>query len=257
MRSQKIRRRPESCHAYHPEVSPHCRLLTIEPPCCQKDQLSNCRLNFISPLQENANDCGGASVISLSASLFLACLSFFPLVSWWWTTLLLQPFSHNDGKDNGSADVFGYWTPEVDLFLKMNRHLTSTGQSLCVSFLFCTFWWQNVSPWINFAEHIQMCTLRAVASVHTSKALFSRLSCIEWTSLPWNTGTTMVGLHVTNIVALSQKMMLHSVSSVSSQRISANTGSLLQSDIDFRPFLKELHNERHIRPIGIIYVYFD
>lgn len=49
MRSQKIRRRPESCHAYHP--------------------------------QENANDCGGASVISLSASLFLACLSFSALAS--------------------------------------------------------------------------------------------------------------------------------------------------------------------------------
>uniref|UniRef100_A0A8C2ZDR2 Calcium voltage-gated channel auxiliary subunit alpha2delta 4 n=1 Tax=Cyclopterus lumpus TaxID=8103 RepID=A0A8C2ZDR2_CYCLU len=49
MRSQKIRRRPESCHAYHP--------------------------------QENANDCGGASVISLSAALFLTCLSFLTLVS--------------------------------------------------------------------------------------------------------------------------------------------------------------------------------
>ncbi|XP_068163481.1 voltage-dependent calcium channel subunit alpha-2/delta-4 [Antennarius striatus] len=49
MRSQKIRRRPESCHAYH--------------------------------AQENANDCGGASVISLSASLFLSCLSFRTLVS--------------------------------------------------------------------------------------------------------------------------------------------------------------------------------
>ncbi|XP_054480417.1 voltage-dependent calcium channel subunit alpha-2/delta-4 [Anoplopoma fimbria] len=49
MRSQKIRRRPESCHAYHP--------------------------------QENANDCGGASAISLSASLFLTCLSFLTLVS--------------------------------------------------------------------------------------------------------------------------------------------------------------------------------
>ncbi|KAJ0057366.1 hypothetical protein NL108_005277, partial [Boleophthalmus pectinirostris] len=42
MRSQKIRRRPESCHAYHP--------------------------------QENANDCGGASSVSLSAFLFLLCL---------------------------------------------------------------------------------------------------------------------------------------------------------------------------------------
>ncbi|XP_069020839.1 voltage-dependent calcium channel subunit alpha-2/delta-4 isoform X3 [Embiotoca jacksoni] len=49
MRSQKIRRRPGSCHAYHP--------------------------------QENANDCGGASFISLSASLFLMCLSFTALVS--------------------------------------------------------------------------------------------------------------------------------------------------------------------------------
>ncbi|XP_057712110.1 voltage-dependent calcium channel subunit alpha-2/delta-4 isoform X3 [Corythoichthys intestinalis] len=41
MRSQKIRRRPESCHSYHP--------------------------------QENANDCGGASAASLSAFLFLVC----------------------------------------------------------------------------------------------------------------------------------------------------------------------------------------
>ncbi|XP_029317836.1 voltage-dependent calcium channel subunit alpha-2/delta-4 [Cottoperca gobio] len=49
MRSQKIRRRPESCHAYHS--------------------------------QENANDCGGASFIYLSASLFLVCLSFSALVS--------------------------------------------------------------------------------------------------------------------------------------------------------------------------------
>uniref|UniRef100_A0A673MAS1 Voltage-dependent calcium channel subunit alpha-2/delta-4-like n=1 Tax=Sinocyclocheilus rhinocerous TaxID=307959 RepID=A0A673MAS1_9TELE len=42
MRSQKIRRRPESCHAYHP--------------------------------QENAKDCGGAAAISLSIMLFLASL---------------------------------------------------------------------------------------------------------------------------------------------------------------------------------------
>nr|XP_019947682.1 PREDICTED: voltage-dependent calcium channel subunit alpha-2/delta-4-like [Paralichthys olivaceus] len=49
MRSQKIRRRPESCHAYHP--------------------------------QENANDCGRASFISLSVSLFFICLSFSAIVS--------------------------------------------------------------------------------------------------------------------------------------------------------------------------------
>uniref|UniRef100_A0A3Q1G682 Calcium voltage-gated channel auxiliary subunit alpha2delta 4 n=1 Tax=Acanthochromis polyacanthus TaxID=80966 RepID=A0A3Q1G682_9TELE len=49
MRSQKIRRRPESCHSFHP--------------------------------QENADDCGGASFISLSTSLFFACLSFAALVS--------------------------------------------------------------------------------------------------------------------------------------------------------------------------------
>ncbi|XP_075327902.1 voltage-dependent calcium channel subunit alpha-2/delta-4 isoform X1 [Odontesthes bonariensis] len=49
MRSQKIRRRPESCHAYH--------------------------------AHENANDCGGASFISLSAFLLLVCLSFAALVS--------------------------------------------------------------------------------------------------------------------------------------------------------------------------------
>ncbi|XP_030621099.1 voltage-dependent calcium channel subunit alpha-2/delta-4 [Chanos chanos] len=42
MKSQKIRRRPESCHAYHPH--------------------------------ENAKDCGGASEISLSVALFFASL---------------------------------------------------------------------------------------------------------------------------------------------------------------------------------------
>uniref|UniRef100_A0A673H5I2 Calcium channel, voltage-dependent, alpha 2/delta subunit 4a n=1 Tax=Sinocyclocheilus rhinocerous TaxID=307959 RepID=A0A673H5I2_9TELE len=46
--SQKIRRRPESCHAYHP--------------------------------QENAKDCGGAAAISLSIMLFLACLSVSALI---------------------------------------------------------------------------------------------------------------------------------------------------------------------------------
>ncbi|KAM9845925.1 voltage-dependent calcium channel subunit alpha-2/delta-4 [Aulostomus maculatus] len=49
MRSQKIRRRPESCHSYHPH--------------------------------ENANDCGGASTISLSAFLFLISLSVSALLS--------------------------------------------------------------------------------------------------------------------------------------------------------------------------------
>ncbi|KAJ0015593.1 hypothetical protein NQD34_009213 [Periophthalmus magnuspinnatus] len=43
MRSQKIRRRPESCHAYHP--------------------------------QENAHDCGGASAASPSSLLFLLASS--------------------------------------------------------------------------------------------------------------------------------------------------------------------------------------
>ncbi|KAJ8386914.1 hypothetical protein AAFF_G00165110 [Aldrovandia affinis] len=43
MRSQKIRRRPTSCHAFHP--------------------------------QENAKDCGGASEISLSVALFLVSLA--------------------------------------------------------------------------------------------------------------------------------------------------------------------------------------
>uniref|UniRef100_A0A3B5M9T9 Calcium voltage-gated channel auxiliary subunit alpha2delta 4 n=1 Tax=Xiphophorus couchianus TaxID=32473 RepID=A0A3B5M9T9_9TELE len=49
MRSQKIRRRPESCHSYHP--------------------------------QENANDCGGASFLRLSGPLLLLCLSRAALVS--------------------------------------------------------------------------------------------------------------------------------------------------------------------------------
>ncbi|XP_069048199.1 voltage-dependent calcium channel subunit alpha-2/delta-4 isoform X3 [Lepisosteus oculatus] len=43
MRSQKIRRRPDSCHAFHPE--------------------------------ENAEDCGGASAISLSLALFISSLA--------------------------------------------------------------------------------------------------------------------------------------------------------------------------------------
>ncbi|XP_038843651.1 voltage-dependent calcium channel subunit alpha-2/delta-4-like, partial [Salvelinus namaycush] len=43
MKSQKVRRRPESCHAYHP--------------------------------QENAKECGDASQIYLSVSLFLTCLT--------------------------------------------------------------------------------------------------------------------------------------------------------------------------------------
>uniref|UniRef100_A0A8C6US31 Calcium channel, voltage-dependent, alpha 2/delta subunit 4a n=1 Tax=Neogobius melanostomus TaxID=47308 RepID=A0A8C6US31_9GOBI len=49
MRSQKIRRRPESCHAYHE--------------------------------QENANDCGGAAAASLSALLFLFCLVTLAIAS--------------------------------------------------------------------------------------------------------------------------------------------------------------------------------
>uniref|UniRef100_A0A3Q3ATZ8 Calcium voltage-gated channel auxiliary subunit alpha2delta 4 n=1 Tax=Kryptolebias marmoratus TaxID=37003 RepID=A0A3Q3ATZ8_KRYMA len=49
MRFQKIRRRPESCHSYHP--------------------------------QENADDCGGASFTRLSASLLLICVSFAALAS--------------------------------------------------------------------------------------------------------------------------------------------------------------------------------
>ncbi|KAM9328053.1 LOW QUALITY PROTEIN: voltage-dependent calcium channel subunit alpha-2/delta-4 [Pholidichthys leucotaenia] len=49
MQSQKLRRRPESCHSYHP--------------------------------QENADDCGGASFISLSRRLFFICLCFAALVS--------------------------------------------------------------------------------------------------------------------------------------------------------------------------------
>ncbi|XP_054656519.1 voltage-dependent calcium channel subunit alpha-2/delta-4 isoform X1 [Dunckerocampus dactyliophorus] len=51
MRSQKIRRRPESCHAYHP--------------------------------QENANDCGGASAASLSAFLVLLCPPIATFLSLW------------------------------------------------------------------------------------------------------------------------------------------------------------------------------
>ncbi|CAI5636014.1 unnamed protein product [Oreochromis niloticus] len=49
MKSQKVRRRPESCHSYH--------------------------------AQENADDCGGASFISPSTSVFFMCLLFAALVS--------------------------------------------------------------------------------------------------------------------------------------------------------------------------------
>uniref|UniRef100_A0AAV2IZ65 Voltage-dependent calcium channel alpha-2/delta subunit conserved region domain-containing protein n=1 Tax=Knipowitschia caucasica TaxID=637954 RepID=A0AAV2IZ65_KNICA len=51
MRSQKIRRRPESCHAYHE--------------------------------QENANDCGGASAASLTTWLFFLCCVASVLVPSW------------------------------------------------------------------------------------------------------------------------------------------------------------------------------
>uniref|UniRef100_A0A3Q2P7H3 VWFA domain-containing protein n=1 Tax=Fundulus heteroclitus TaxID=8078 RepID=A0A3Q2P7H3_FUNHE len=48
MKSQKVRRRPESCHAYHPK--------------------------------EDAKECGGASAISLSLPLFSASLLFSPVL---------------------------------------------------------------------------------------------------------------------------------------------------------------------------------
>uniref|UniRef100_A0A8C4NR11 VWFA domain-containing protein n=1 Tax=Dicentrarchus labrax TaxID=13489 RepID=A0A8C4NR11_DICLA len=51
MKSQKVRRRPESCHAYHPK--------------------------------ENAKECGGASAISLSLSLFSAALLVSSLLHRW------------------------------------------------------------------------------------------------------------------------------------------------------------------------------
>ncbi|XP_014875448.1 voltage-dependent calcium channel subunit alpha-2/delta-4-like isoform X2 [Poecilia latipinna] len=51
MKSQKVRRRPESCHSYHPK--------------------------------ENAKDCGGASAISMSLRLFAASLLFSVLLLQW------------------------------------------------------------------------------------------------------------------------------------------------------------------------------
>uniref|UniRef100_A0A3B5LPC6 Voltage-dependent calcium channel alpha-2/delta subunit conserved region domain-containing protein n=1 Tax=Xiphophorus couchianus TaxID=32473 RepID=A0A3B5LPC6_9TELE len=50
MKSQKVRRRPESCHSYHPK--------------------------------EDAKDCGGASAISMSLCLFAASLLFSVLLQW-------------------------------------------------------------------------------------------------------------------------------------------------------------------------------
>uniref|UniRef100_A0A8C5HN73 Voltage-dependent calcium channel alpha-2/delta subunit conserved region domain-containing protein n=1 Tax=Gouania willdenowi TaxID=441366 RepID=A0A8C5HN73_GOUWI len=50
MKSQKVRRRPESCHSYHPK--------------------------------ENAKDCGGAASISLSLSVFSACLLNSLILYW-------------------------------------------------------------------------------------------------------------------------------------------------------------------------------
>ncbi|XP_071399144.1 voltage-dependent calcium channel subunit alpha-2/delta-4, partial [Centroberyx affinis] len=51
MKSQKVRRRPESCHAYHPK--------------------------------EDAKDCGGAAAISLSLSVFSASLAFSSVLHRW------------------------------------------------------------------------------------------------------------------------------------------------------------------------------
>lgn len=49
-------------------------------------------MSFVSVwiLQENADDCGGASVISLPASLLFICLSIAGSISWWWTTLFFK-----------------------------------------------------------------------------------------------------------------------------------------------------------------------
>ncbi|KAM9376258.1 voltage-dependent calcium channel subunit alpha-2/delta-4-like [Pholidichthys leucotaenia] len=51
MKSQKVRRRPESCHAYHPK--------------------------------ENAKDCGGAASICLSPTIFTASLLISLVLRWW------------------------------------------------------------------------------------------------------------------------------------------------------------------------------
>lgn len=69
---------------------------------------------FILSLQENADDCGGASFIRLSASLLLVCVSFAALASW---QMSCFTFSHIEvNKRHGLVCTA---SPQVDFF----RHI--------------------------------------------------------------------------------------------------------------------------------------
>lgn len=88
MKSQKIRRRPESCHAYHPHVSHHNHTvherLRIYIYICTND----CFVVYLF-LQENAKDCGGACGIAVSLTLYFICLGTSLALRW----LIICPFA--------------------------------------------------------------------------------------------------------------------------------------------------------------------
>lgn len=73
-------------------------------------------------LQENADDCGGASFISPSTSVSFMCLLFAAVVSWWRITSLFYASSYK-GEDDKN------WNPWVDFFFKLlNRFCTFCSQ---------------------------------------------------------------------------------------------------------------------------------
>lgn len=77
-------------------------------------------------LQENADDCGGASFISLSTSVSFMCLLFAAVVSWWRITSLFYASSYKGEDDknwNPWVDFFlNYWTDSAHFAHKGDRH---------------------------------------------------------------------------------------------------------------------------------------
>ncbi|KAF6716341.1 Voltage-dependent calcium channel subunit alpha-2/delta-4 [Oryzias melastigma] len=81
MKSQKVRRRPESCHAYHPKVRAGAELLhtlTQKQQCVCGRQKTSQSSTFITLQQEDATECGRASTLFASLLAFTASL----LISW-------------------------------------------------------------------------------------------------------------------------------------------------------------------------------
>lgn len=77
-------------------------------------------------LQENADDCGGASFISPSTSVSFMCLLFAAVVSWWRITSLFYASSYKGEDDknwNPWVDFFlNYWTDSAHFAHKGDRH---------------------------------------------------------------------------------------------------------------------------------------